>query len=209
LLNRSGQSQAALEQYEEALRRKPGAPLVHANLAALLLKLGRSDEAIAHFEEAVRLDPRDPRLQLSFAKALLRLGRDAEAVGRFQDALRLDPNDSKALVYLARVLAADSNPRVRNAAESVNLARRANDLTSGDQPFVLDTLAMAYAESGRFPEATNTLQRAIQRAAAAGDNEAVSAMQQRLHLYESGQPFRQAFTNTPPEDPSGPKPSAQ
>jgi hypothetical protein len=61
---------------------------------------------------------------------------------------------------------------------------------------VLDTLAMAYAESGRFREAQQTLQRAIEIARASGHADDAAEMQQRLRLYRASQPFRE----TPPND---------
>jgi hypothetical protein len=95
------------------------------------------------------------------------------------------------------------NSAVRNGPEAVQLAERANAYLGNEQAFVLDTLAMAYAESGRFNEARQALARALERAAAQGDHEAIPAMQQRLKLYESAQAYREAFTNAHPEEISG------
>jgi hypothetical protein len=103
------------------------------------------------------------------------------------------------LVYLARLLAADVDPRVRNGAKAVELAELANKLTEAKQPFVLDTLAMAYAESGRFPEALLTIQHAIAQAKSDSDTEGLTAMRARLQLYKSGLPYREALTNALPE----------
>jgi hypothetical protein len=61
-------------------------------------------------------------------------------------------------------------------------------LTDGRQPYVLDTLAMAYAETGHFQEAQQAEQRAIQLALNAGLE--TDDMSRRLTLYQSGQPFR-------------------
>jgi hypothetical protein len=52
---------------------------------------------------------------------------------------------------------------------------------------------MAYAEAGRFAEARSTQQRALDRAAASGETEAMEEMRQRLRLYESGQAYRESF----------------
>ena len=88
---------------------------------------------------------------------------------------------------------------MRDAREAARLAEHANAATGDKEAFVLDTLAMAYAEDSRFVEAQLTLQKAIDLATSAGDTDAVAAMQQRLRLYESGQPYRETFTNAGPE----------
>ena len=58
------------------------------------------------------------------------------------------------------------------------------------QPAVLDTLAAAYAEAGRFSEAVATVSKALelltpQREALAKD------LRGRLELYEAGKPYRE------------------
>jgi len=80
---------------------------------------------------------------------------------------------------------------VRNGLEAIALAERANELTGGSEAFVLDTLAMAYAEAGRFADAERTAQQAIGVAAKAGANDDVAAVRQRLELYKTGQPYRE------------------
>jgi len=194
LLDEMGKPEQALAQYREAVRLKPNAPLAHVNLGSELAQLGQYDEAMREYVEAARLDPGDPRPRYLMGKALLRKGHDAEAIVQLHEALRLNPNDFQTLTYLARVLAAGENPQIRNGAEAVALAERANTSTDGQQPFVLDTLAAAYAEAGRFKDAQQAEQQAVELAAAAGETE-TNAMQTRLKLYQSGRPYREAFTS--------------
>jgi tetratricopeptide (TPR) repeat protein len=194
LLAAAGKSEEALAQYREGLRLRPRAALAHLNLGTLLVKLGQFDEAISHYEEAARLRPDDPRPERLMAQARLRQGRDAEALAHFRAALSRDANDVPALTGLARGLAADEDPRLRDATEALALAERANALTGGNQPFVLDTLAMAYAEVGRFNDARQMVRQALDRVSASAEPKAVAAMQARLRLYESNQPYRGPLT---------------
>jgi protein O-mannosyl-transferase len=193
LLAATGNTRQALVQYRVALRLDPSAPLAHDNLGTLLAQLGQYDNAASQYAEAIRLDPNDPRPYYLWGKALLRQGRGADALARFRDALRRDPDNVQTLTYMARVLASDETPSLRNGAQAVVLAARANALTGGRQPFVLDTLAMACAEASQFREARQALQSAIALALKAGDKEAVSAMQARLRLYQMRQPYRESF----------------
>ena len=199
LLDETGHPDEALVEYGEAVRLNPKNPLLYDSLGSVLARLGRFNEAMNQYEQARRLDPGDPRPYYLMGKALRKQGRDVEAVDKFRQLLRLNPNDLQTLLFLARTFASDKNPEIRNGAEAVALAEKANALTGGKQPFVLDTLAMSYAEAGRFQDARQVGQRAIGLALAAGLEE-TNAMFQRLELYNAGQPCRETFTNTSPKD---------
>lgn len=195
-LDLTGDTAQALEHYRMALQLDPQAPLVHLNYGSALAKQGRFEEARAQYDAARRLAPADPRPWYLEGKALLRQGRSIEAVAQFQEALRLDPNHLQTLVWFARMRAADYDPRARNGAEAIQLAQHAVELTGGSDPFVLDILAAAYAEAGRFADAGQTLQRARQLLATTGDTNS-AAVTTRLQLYQRQQPYRESFTNAP------------
>ena len=54
-----------------------------------------------------------------------------------------------------------------NGAEAVHLAERACELAHYGQPLFIGTLAAAYAEAGRYPEAVTTAEKAEQLATSA------------------------------------------
>jgi len=198
LLDEAGRTQEALAEFREALRLNPKAALAHANLGTTLARLGRFDDAMREYAEAARLKPDDPRWSYLMGKACLRERRSAQAVRHFEDALRLDPNHLTTLVHLARTLASDGNSNVRNGTRAVELAQRANMLTGGEDAFVLDTLAMALAEAGRFDDARRIVQQAIDVAGREGEEE-VREMRLRLQLYDSRLPYREAGADVSPK----------
>ena len=51
-------------------------------------------------------------------------------------------------------------------------------------------MADAYAESGRFPEAIQTLRRAIDLATTQNQAGFIEELQARIRLYETGTPYR-------------------
>ena len=197
--SKMGKTNEALAQYQEAMKLNPKEPLAHVNLGTLLVKLGRFNEAMSQYEQAARLDPDDFAPYYLMGKALLMQGRDAEAIGKFREALRLESNDVLTLILLARVLASSENPQIRNGVEAIALAEKANVITGGGQSLVLDTLAMSYAEAGRFKDAQQIEQQAIQLAQAAGLTE-TNIMNRRLELFRSGQPCRETITNALPQN---------
>ena len=81
---------------------------------------------------------------------------------------------------------------VRNGAEAVELARRANQLAHNRQPGVLDTLAAAYAEAGRFREALAAANEARRLASQQNNPALADALRARIALYEAGKPYHEA-----------------
>jgi tetratricopeptide (TPR) repeat protein len=192
-----GERDQAIRHYREALKLKRRAPLAHLNLGTALLEAGQFQEALEHLQEAARLAPEDPRPHSAIGKAYLRWGQSAQAMAHFREAMLRDPGDLQIPLFLARVLASDENPNVRSGPEALKLAEGVNRLTGGEQPFVLDTAAMAYAEMGRFQDAESSLSRAIDLTEKSGGTNELSEMRARLRLYQSGRPYRERFSGTP------------
>jgi tetratricopeptide (TPR) repeat protein len=119
------------------------------------------------------------------------MGRTREAVAQYQEALRLNPNLAGALNNLALILATSPDDKLRNGAEAVRLAEHACELTHYTQPFFIGTLAAAYAESGRFPEAVATAEKAEQLATTDGLKKLAGNNRQLLELYRAGKPYRE------------------
>jgi hypothetical protein len=71
----------------------------------------------------------------------------------------------------------------------VGLAERANKLEQGRDPATNMTLAAAYAEAGRFPDAINTAEAALQAANDSGEAALAERIRAYLDLYRVGQPF--------------------
>ena len=128
----------------------------------------------------------------------MREGRDAEAVAELRAAVRIAPNDVGILSFTALVLAANENAAVRNGRSAFALAAKANVLTSGSRPDVLDALGVACAELGKFDEAQMAAQQALEVATALKLNK-TEPIRERLELYKNHQPWRQSFraTNAP------------
>lgn len=192
-----GNQNDAYYHYQESLRLDPENLLAHLNLGSLLVGQGKYTDAASHFTKAAAIDPRDPRPLYLTGKVCLLEKRDAEAVSSFRSALRLNGSDIQTMTWLARVLATDEDAAIRNGPEAVAVAQRAASLTDSKIPFILDTLAAACAETGRFADAVDVIQRAIGISTDTGDSEGASAMRERLELYQSHQPYREVFTKTP------------
>jgi hypothetical protein len=70
------------------------------------------------------------------------------------------------------------------------MAETACDLTKRGDPVKLKTLAAAYAEAGRFSEATETVRKARELGKAANRNELVKECEAMLVSFESSKAWR-------------------
>ena len=99
---------------------------------------------------------------------------------------------SSARARFAWVLATHPDASLRDAVKAVELAQRAAKATDGANGQVLCTLAAAYAESGRFPEAVETATKALQSPESQADATLREALRAQLTLYQAGKPWHQA-----------------
>jgi tetratricopeptide (TPR) repeat protein len=185
-----GRIEEAIAHYQEALRLRPGYATAHNNLGLAFLERGRPVEAIAQYRKALGIEPENAALHTNLGDALMAQGEAKEALVHFQEALRIEPNDPRPYNNLAWIRATHPDPRLRDGKEAVDLAERACGLWGGNHPNLLDTLAAAYAEEGRFVEAVATAEKAL--AASTGLNDLASEIEGRLEGYKAGRPFRES-----------------
>ena len=186
-----GQFDEAIENFRKAIQINPNSSDLLDNLGVTLSAKGQFDEAIENYHQAILVNSNRPETFLHLGMTLGQLGRTREAVVQYREALRLNPNLAGALNDLAWVLAANSDDELRNGAEAVRLAERACDLTHYGKPVYIGTLAAAYAEAGRFPEAVTTEEKAEQLATTTGLTAIAAKNRQLLELYRAGKPYHE------------------
>lgn len=198
VLGTQGRPAEAVEQFQKALEIAPDNAKVHYNLANMLTAQGRFDEAIKHYQMALEQMPDFTHAHYQLGLLLQNRGEFAAAVTQFQKVLELDPKHVTAQNNLAWLLATCPDSSVRNGEKAVEVAQQAVQLSMGRSPEILDTLAAAYAEAGRFPEAVETANRALSLSALQNNRPLVDAIQTQLKLYEVNSPFRDiSQTNAP------------
>jgi tetratricopeptide (TPR) repeat protein len=165
----------------------------YSDMGNLLLQLGRPEESLANLELALRIDPNYVVAHYNIANTLLRLGRVDEAVSHLEKAFAIEPANPEGQKNMAWVLATSSESRIRDGARAVQLAQSANATTQGRNPVIVATLAAAYAEVGRFPEATETAEKASQLANDSGLPVLAQKIRAHIELYRAGQPLRQPY----------------
>ena len=189
--DREGKTIEAISQYQQAIRLAPGYADAYNNLGADLAAKGRFDEAIASYRQAIQIDPNRPDIVFRLGMALGQAGRTREAVAQYRNALTLNPNLTLALNNLAWALATSPDDQLRNGPEAVRLVEHACELTHYGNPLLIGTLAAAYAEAGRFPEAVTMAEKAEKLATDAGLTAVAEKNRQLLELYRAGKPYRE------------------
>jgi hypothetical protein len=128
-------------------------------------------------------------IQQNMGDVLLIIGKEDEAIMHFQKALQFDPANPAIQSDLAWLRATCANASLRNGRQAVELAEQANAATGGKNPVALHALAAAYAEAGRFSEAVETAQRALQLAGEQSNGNLAGALQNEIKLYQTGSPY--------------------
>ena len=188
-LFQKGDVDEAITQYQKALQINPDYMEAHYNLGCALIQKGRMDEAIIQYQKALQINPDNAEVHYNLGCALLQKGRMDEAITQYQKVLQIEPDNAEAQNKLAWVLATCPQASLRNGDKAVALAQRTNQLTGGGNPVALGTLAAAYAEAGRFPEAVETAQRALQLAETQSNTALADAIRSQLKSYQAGIPF--------------------
>lgn len=89
---------------------------------------------------------------------------------------------------MAWIRATSAEKTLRDGAEAIRLAEKADNETGHKNPEVLDTLAAAYAETGNFSKAVEIMQKALDNAGSSDFRK--DAFKQRLDLYKKQTAYR-------------------
>jgi tetratricopeptide (TPR) repeat protein len=200
-LRQKGKVDEAIARYQEALQIDPGYAEAHINLGSALLQAGRLDEAITHLQQALQINPGLAKAHNNLGNAFLQKGNAAEAIAQFQQAMQLEPDDPWVKNNLAWLLASSAETSLRNGARAVELATQANELAGGENPVILHTLGAALAEAGRFSEAVEAAQHALQLAESQSDTRLAGELQPEIKLYQAGKPFHNPAQTHQPQSP--------
>jgi len=197
-LQHEGDPRSAAEQYRRALAIHPGDVQAANNLGAILRESGDIDAAMKLFETALRGRPDHALALANLGHCYAQLGDRDAAIERYERALAVDPGleiARNALVPTlgarAFALATSRDAAARDGSRAVRLAARACELTGFREPGLLDVLAAAYAEAGRFDDAVAAAERAVSIAESIGAAAEAALFRTRLASYRAGAPLRQ------------------
>lgn len=115
-------------------------------------------------------------------------GQPQQAAQLYRAALR-GQFDVNIASYLAFILSTAADDKLRNGAEALAIAEQAAKIEP-TSPTVLNSLAAALAENGKFTEAAAVAERAIANARLKGEAAIIRVTEERLAVFKSGKPLR-------------------
>ena len=157
-------------------------------LGDLEARAGNYLAAAEAYGAAVSVAPQEPGTQRALAMAWLLAERYDEADQALVRALEAVPQDLELNHLRARFLATCPDEDFRDGAAALELARRLFE--SRPRPDLAETVAMAYAELGRFEEAVGWQQRLLQEAKRAGMTGIRQRLESQLAAYQRGEAVR-------------------
>jgi len=180
-----GRFPEAIDQLRLAVTEKPDYPEAHRILGNLLLTTGKASESLPHFRKVLELNPKDAQTRSNLGSALIQSGDDQAALLEFERAASISPDNIVFQNNLAWVLATSPRLSLRDGKRAVVLAERVVS-QKGDNAQALCTLAAAFAESARFPEAMKTAAAAKTIAEAQGKKDLARIIEQEIEVYSQG-----------------------
>jgi protein O-mannosyl-transferase len=179
-----GRTDAAIAHSQKALSLRPDDPESNANMAKALCQKGNTDQGIAYYQKALKIAPGKPATHNNLGNAFREKGQFTDAMSEYQKAIQLDPGYTAPHNNLALVLATCSNRSLRNGKRAVELAQRADQLSGGQNPIVLHTLAAAYSENRELPQAIEIAKEAMRLARTKGDRGLAELLRKEILMYE-------------------------
>ena len=143
----------------------------HAHLAGTLAAQGKLEEALVHFDLAIKARPEDGQMYTMKGIVLRALKRPDEALAALREALTHEPVFTLTQLNLGAALAEAG--QVDEAIAQYRLAIEKDPLTIRGHA----NLARLLVQTDRAAEALSMLDRAIETAHAAGDDEALDQLQ--------------------------------
>ena len=184
-----GQFDKAVPGYAKALELRPDYVKAYYKVALCFYELGEFREPDKYVTAVLMNNPSYVDAAISLAEKLLERRQIRLAYEHYLRIIELRDDSVTVLNALAWIQAACDIEGLRNPEQALERALRACEMTHYGIPEVVDTLAVAYAAAGRFPEARETARKAISLAQSAGDTALTQRIKSRLNLYDAEKPF--------------------
>lgn len=145
------------------------------------------DEARAWYRKAAEAGVLDAQMRMAY-NALRDGGLEGHREAGEWFARAAAQDSPQALNDYAWLLATSSHERLRNGQQALTLAMQA--VSRNRSPAYLDTLAAAYAETGKFERAVQTQQEAL-ALVPEGDTALMAELESHLQAFQAGDPWRE------------------
>jgi spermidine synthase len=181
---KKGKFNEGIMHFKNASRLRPDFTIARRYLAYSLAHQGKLEDAVEEYQKVLQLTPDDMVAHNGLGTVFLQQGNITEAVTHFAQAIRIESNYTGAYNNLAYILAQQSD-----SEKAIHLAELSCKITDFKNPFLLTLLATKYAAAGRFSEAINTDEKALDLAQSSGKNQLADEIKKHLRSYRVSQPY--------------------
>jgi len=160
---KKGDFDKAVDYFTRASLIRPGWADVYNSLGLAYAQQNKHEPAMRNFEHALSLKPDYPNVYYNMGFALVRQQQYDDAVERFKKALKLRPDWAEAHLKLG-----SAYYKLGKTVPAIEQLRK---------------VAAIYAEKGRFDNALEAAEKALELAISAGQKELADKIQSELRLY--------------------------
>jgi tetratricopeptide (TPR) repeat protein len=189
----------AIRDLESILRRDDENQAVMLQIAFFYQANKQPRKAIETFDKVLTKDPHNLTALRSRSDAMLSIGDHKGAIEGYEQAMKIKDDDDGILNNYAWVLATSPKDEVRDGEKSLELAKKAAEVTDHAKPHILSTLAAAYAETGDFETARKWSKKALE-IADKDDAEMIDHLEKELKSFEEEKPWREINEDPEKED---------
>jgi WD40 repeat protein/Flp pilus assembly protein TadD len=150
---------AAVKHLDRLIEDGPRVDVLIFRRGLAMRRQGKLSEAIAEYREAIRLAPDTMELHRELGQALWSTGRPDEAIAEYREAIRIKPVDPLAQNDLAWYLATSPDPKLRDPAQAVEVARKAVEKKQHSD-VIWNTLGVALYRTSDWKGAIEALEKA-------------------------------------------------
>lgn len=183
-----GELEVALRHFSKAIETNPSDGSLYGDRGYIHHRLRKYKEAIQDYSQALETGPDEYKIIYLFNRAASyqESGEYSNAKLDYESVLKRKPDDVECRNALAWLLATCPDETLRDGLASLAHGRKCLDDTDEPGWHLLDTLAVAQAECGRFEEAVKTQLRVVELAPI----EEKDSCRQTLDSYRKGVPYR-------------------
>ncbi|MDD5677208.1 MAG: tetratricopeptide repeat protein [Kiritimatiellae bacterium] len=175
--------------FGQAIRINPFLANAHYNMGIVLAQKGLMAEAVSHYVAALEIRPDMMDAYNNLILALVTCNEYGKAMIAFRAAIRLYREWSPPMTGNLWLLATRQGLSTADRADLIRMAEQVGLPEYGLDPAFLDSLGVAYAGAGRFPEAVAITRQALLLMGAESQTDENNPVGYRLKLYEKNEPY--------------------
>jgi protein O-mannosyl-transferase len=181
LFEQPGGPPEAEAHFAHAVRLEPESEEAEGNLGLAQMAEGKLEDAVYHLSRALALNPESAKTHNNLGMALLYQGKPARAREHYLLASQLEPGMVDVRANIGVALLQEGKPA--EAIKELESYLQATQ-SSPSQPAYLSSLAMAYAQTGRFEDAVGASRKALDIARKSGRADLANSIEASLRAYE-------------------------